>query len=434
MGNPEQNEDFYWDLGFKTIKNLETDRGILASSRNELYGCIFGRDSLITNLKLLRVYKKTGVDELLPLVKKSLLSLFELQGKEVNVESGEEPGKCIHEYRPDNHDHLTKNGNPPWYVYPDGEMRNYDTVDATPLLLIAAYRYWQLSEDKAFLKKVLPKVELSLQWIAVYGDSNGDGFIDYEFHPERKYGGLLSQNWMDSSSSVFHEDGGKVVFPLAPVETQGYTFLALRLWSNYFLNSNDKEKAKALKRRSLEIKRKFNKEFIIFDDEGPYLAAGIDGRGQPLRSIRSSMGHVFWSSLSKAYGDKKVDGILYKKHASSIVKRLLSPGLFEKTAGIRTLSSRSHIFNPSSYHNGSIWPHDNGIIVEGLENYGFIKEAHKVREAILGAVSHFETSIELFVFKDGKYLDYRSKHGQVACKQQAWSAAAILDMAISELQ
>src|ERR1051326_65155 len=113
-------------LGLNTIKELETERGILASGRQEIYGCIFGRDSLLTALKLLKAYEHTGDVYLLGLVNKILANLSELQGKNVNIESGEQPGKCIHEYRPTGHEHLTGQHTPPWFLYGDGIMRNYD--------------------------------------------------------------------------------------------------------------------------------------------------------------------------------------------------------------------------------------------------------------------------------------------------------------------
>src|SRR5579872_6065073 len=215
-------------LAITTIKELETDQGILASARNEAYGCIFGRDSLITALKLLRVYRKTHDQSLLELVKKILNTLGNLQGREVNIESGEEPGKCIHEFRPTQHEHLTRDLLKPWFVYPDQAMRNYDTVDATSLFLIAIYRYYQISEDRDFFMQILPNARAAIQWIFDYGDSNHDGLIDYQLSSDRVSGGLRTQNWMDSEESVFTEEGEEFVYPLAPVEVQAYTFLALR--------------------------------------------------------------------------------------------------------------------------------------------------------------------------------------------------------------
>src|SRR6185437_2745247 len=138
-----------WELGFNSIKGLEVEDGILASGRDEVYGCIFGRDSLITSLELLEAYERTRNVYFLELVKKILVNISKLQGTKVEIESGEEPGKMIHEYRPERHEHLTKHPTSPWYVYPDNIMRNYDSVDSTPLFLITLHAYLEASKDTA---------------------------------------------------------------------------------------------------------------------------------------------------------------------------------------------------------------------------------------------------------------------------------------------
>src|SRR6185437_1638180 len=171
MSNPRSP---LWDLGYKTIQELETDQGILASGKEEIYGCIFGRDSLITSLELMKAYERTHDEYFLPLVRKILVNLASLQGKTLNIESGEEPGKCIHEFRPTNHEHLTIGLDHPWYIYPDKAMRNYDTVDATPLFLIAVHEYYSLTKDDAFLNAIMPNVYYALDWLLIYGDSNHD--------------------------------------------------------------------------------------------------------------------------------------------------------------------------------------------------------------------------------------------------------------------
>ncbi len=417
--------NYFWQLGLDTIKGLETEQGILASGKHELYGFIFGRDSLITSLKLLEVYQQTEIEDFLQIVKKVLSTLVTLQGKEVNIESGEEPGKCIHEYRPTRHEQLTKHLKDAWYVYPDNVMRNYDTVDATSLLLITIYRYVQISHDREFLQQVLPNVEAALGWVFVYGDKNRDGFIDYAMHPKRKYGGLTNQNWMDSTESTFHEDGTKIVYPLSPSEAQAYTYFALRLWAHYYAKHNELL-SNRLNERADTLKHDFNERYILYDPKYKlhYIASAIDGTGKPLTSVRSSMGHCLWASLD-IYNDGEVDGIVQKKYISDIVKRLMLPDMFVPQAGIRTLSSQSNAYSPNSYHNGSIWPHDTAMVTLGLETYGYKKEAAKIREALLKAVAHFKTPIELFVY-DTAYKDYLSKTGQRANKLQAWSAAAIL--------
>ncbi|MCR4332506.1 MAG: hypothetical protein NUV34_07385, partial [Sulfuricaulis sp.] len=322
------------EVGLTTLRELETERGILASGRSEIYGCIFGRDSLITSLKLLKAYRKTGDPYFLAVVKKVLLNLIALQGKAVNIESGEEPGKCIHEYRPDNHEHLTKNAVNPWYVYPDNVMRNYDTVDATPLLLIVTHEYWRASGDEEFLQNALPAVHAALDWIFNYGDGNGDGFIDYRFDPQRKYGGLVTQSWMDSAESLFHDDGAAVPYPVAPVEVQAYTYVALRAWGAYFAGRVP-ERAAQLDTHAADLKRRFNERFIVQSERGTSLAFALDGNGRPLTAARSSMGHCLWAVWNDGAGG--LASILEAQYIPAIVERLLMPDLFEPLAGIRTL-------------------------------------------------------------------------------------------------
>jgi glycogen debranching enzyme len=412
-----------WDLGFETIKELETELGILASGKEEIFGCIFGRDSLITSLKLLRVYEHSRDIYFLNLVRKILINLASLQGTTINIESGEEPGKMIHEFRPTNHEHLTKNLAEPWYVYPDNAMRNYDSIDSTPLFLIACRRYIQLSNDTEFATQLMPNIKLGLRWVLDFADTNGDGFVDYQLHPDRKFGGLKTQSWMDSTESVFHEDGTPIIRPIAPVEAQGYVFLALKLWARFFKTTNPQFSTE-LESRASSLKELFNATFIIPDVYGLILAAGIDGNGKLFSSARSSMGHVLWSSLEQER-DGIQESIVKDEFIPHIVERLMKPDLFEPKAGIRTLSSLSRNYSPNSYHNGSIWPHDTSIVASGMDIFGFHDEALQIRSAILLALNHFKTPIELFVY-DNEYSEYLSPHGQRACKKQAWAAASLL--------
>lgn len=407
------------ELGMRTIRELEVPTGILASSKEDIYGCIFGRDSLITALKLLTVNRVLNDDYIFGLIKKILVHLADLQGNEVNVESGEEPGKCIHEYRVDNHAHLTQYPEKPWHVYPDNTMRNFDSVDSTPLFLIALFRYFQQSGDQELVTHMERRVRLSLQWILEYGDSNGDGFIDYQLHPDRTKGGLVAQSWMDSHETLFHEDGESLRYPLAPVEVQAYVYAALQAWAKYFCH-RDPLWSDLLKQRAKNLKKLFNEKYILEENAAFGLACALDGNGKPLTSQRSSMGHILWAA-----GQER-ESILDEKHISRLVKRLLSRDLFEPNAGMRTLSTSSRNFQAMSYHNGSIWPHDNSLIIEGLENFDYTMEAALIRHALLKALHYFQTPVELFVFENEQYTDYRSPSGQTACKKQAWSAASML--------
>lgn len=414
-----------WNLGWDTIRELEVENGILASGKDEAYGCIFGRDSLITSLTLLSVYEHTHDEYLRLLVRKVLINLCMLQGSEVNIESGEEPGKCIHEFRPVDHERLTRDSAHPWFVYPDNAMRNYDTVDATPLFLMAVGEYIRLvPADTSFADTVLPHVERALVWITEYGDSNGDGLIDYTFHSHRKYGGLRTQSWMDSSDSLFFEDGTPFVYPIAPVEVQGYTYHALRAWSHYF-STRDSGESDHLRERAVELKRAFNERFVYEDAQGVSLAFALDGSLRPMTSARSSMGHVLWA----AWRDPDAplpEAIVHDDYIRPLADRIMAPDLFEPHAGVRTLSRWSSRFDPVSYHNGSIWPHDTALVGQGLRKYGFMQEARHVHNALISAYTHFQTPVELFSCVDSAVCEYAPTSGHRACQKQAWSAASLL--------
>lgn len=412
------------ELGYATIKELESELGILASGRDELYGCVFGRDSLITSMELLKAYERSKDPYLPALVKKVLANLISLQGRETNIESGEEPGKCIHEYRPSNHEHLTKALVRPWYVYPDGAMRNYDSVDATPLLLIALHEYFSITKDGDFMNGALPAAKAGLEWLLTAGDSNGDSFIDYRLDPARVHGGLVAQSWMDSAESVFREDGAPVAFPIAPVEVQAYAYAALRRWAEFF-GTTDPGLARRLVIRADLLKEKFNRAFVVEEDgRGLSVAFAIDGNGVPLTAVRSTMGHILWAGWRDREGI--LDGIMDGAFVPKVAARLMEEDLFVPDAGVRTLSARSAHFDHKSYHNGSIWPHDTAMILGGLEKFGYASEAASMRRALTKAYAHFGTPLELFIFADGSYGEYCSATGQHACQKQAWSAAALL--------
>ena len=425
----ELGKEELWQIGMKAVQSLEVDRGILASAKEELYGCVFGRDSLITSMLLLHVYESTHDGYLLWLVRKVLINLSKLQGREVNRDSGEEVGKIIHEFRPENHEHLTKNREHPWFLYPDGVMRNYDTVDATPLFLMAVERYYRLSNDSQILELLRANIGDALQWVLGNLQTNQNGFVDYRVHPERKYGGLSVQSWMDSGESVFFEKRGdtnaeeKPEYSISPIEVQAYAYRALMVWAA-LTKEEHPEFSEKLYLPAQILKQNFATFFVLPSDDGS-LAYALDGQNRPLTSARSSMGHCLWAGWRDA--DGIFNSILPDEVVPKVVDRIMAPDLFVPDAGIRTLSSNSSHFEANSYHNGSIWPHDTALIAEGLSLAGYEKEAKKVRDALLKAYEHFGTPLELFVY-DGALQEYRSASGQGACQVQAWSAAALLDI------
>lgn len=420
--NVQYDLDYFYDLGLRTIRELESEGGILASARTEAFGCIFGRDSLITALKLLEAYDLDKNIYYLCLTKRILEGLIKLQGKEINIESGEEPGKCIHEFRATAHEHLTKQGAPPWYTYPDGTMRNFDSIDSTPLFLIVSYRYIQKSGDLKFINESKRAIDLSLEWIFEYGDENGDGLIDYQKKPERKFGGLVAQNWTDSAETLFHEDNLPVDFPIAPIEAQAYTYLALKLWSAYFKEKDDVKSLK-FENKAKDIKGCCNR-FITGSPENPSFAYALDNQGRVLVSKRSNVGHILWSALNPK-DDGFTDCLFDKSYISPLVKFIMEPDIFEPEAGIRTLSAKSRAFGFVSYHNGTIWPHDNSLIAQGMDNLGYKEEARMIRRAVFHAYEHFKTPLELFVYQNGLFQEYSAK-GQTGCRLQAWSAASMI--------
>jgi len=422
--------EFLWNLGYSTITELEVESGILASGRDELYGCIFGRDSLVTALLLLRVYEKNGDAYFLNLTKKILLNLALLQGREVNIESGEEPGKIIHEFRPDKHEHLTSRSERPWYLYPDRTMKSYDSVDSTPLFLLAAHAYMRASRGEYLpvVDKLMPHIKAALEWLMTFADSDDDGLADYRFHESRTFGGLTVQSWMDSHDSAFHENEQEVAYPIAPVEVQGYAWAALKQWAGHF-KAQDPDFAARLEKHAVTIKKSFREKFVLTEHGGISFAFAIDGNLKKMTGARSNIGHLLWASC-ESHG--KTESVLEPDLIPFLAKRLMRGDLFSTDGGIRTLSTRSRKFHARSYHNGSIWPHDTEIIAAGFERFGYIEEASRIRAALFTAYMHFRTPIEFFAIERGIYSDSLEPGGQRACQKQAWSAAALLSALSSE--
>ncbi len=420
-----QNSNFR-DYIYQSLLDLATEDGINASGKDEIYGCIFGRDSAKTILKILRTHQKQPSLELLEICRRALLTLCSLQGIEVNIESGEEPGKFIHEFRKDKFEHLVNHPTKPWYLYKDGYMRNYDSIDSTPLILIAIYKYFKATSDSKFLISCLPMVEMGLNWIITYGDRDKDNLVDYTLPKERIHGGLIVQSWTDSHESLTQKNGQFPEYPIAPIEAQAYTWLALELWSSFYKDQAPKF-AQKLTLFAKEMKQNFNKLFIFKDGDYYYGAQAIDGNKKLIKTITGNPLICLWATHLT---DTSIECIVDNKFIDSMVKRAFLSDLFDPDAGIRTMSTLSPTFNSNkdSYHNGSFWPVLNGLITEGLEIWGFDKEAANLKEASLKPIYHFNSPIELYV-KDnnGNLFEYLSPSGQLGCRVQAWSAASALD-------
>lgn len=416
-----------YQLAQQSLLDLICEDGINASGRDEVFGCIFGRDSAITILKILRAHTRQPLPEFLEVCKKALLNLVSLQGKEFNIECGEQPGKFIHEFRKNKYEHLTTCPNP-WFICADGTMRNYDSIDSTPLTLIALYKYWQITQDNEFLITVLPAVEKGLNWIITFGDLDKDYLLEYDFPIIRRFGGLSVQSWTDSHQSLINKAGLMPKYPIAPIEVQAFAWLAFKLWANFYFTQSPKF-AHNLIHHAEKLKDKFNDKFI-FKNQGLFFGTqALDGNKNQIKTVTANPLLCLWASY---FDNGKIDCIIDQIFIQNFIERAFQKDLFVDDAGIRTMSSLSPTFNPNRdcYHNGSFWPMLNGLIFEGLENFGFLEHAAKLKQASLLPLLHFGTPIELYIREENGYSEYCSPTGQVSCHQQAWSAAALLDMTV----
>lgn len=427
------------DLSYASLLELATEEGINASGKADVFSCIFGRDSAITILKILKACTNPNLsgsrekEELLAITKRSLLTLVTLQGKSVNIESGEEPGKFIHEYRKDNYERLLTFQPIPWYIYPDKTIKNYDSIDATPLVLIAIYRYWEQTHDREFLFSILPAVEKGLTWIMKYGDIDKDFLLEYELPKKRKAGGLAVQSWTDSYESLLDKSGHFPSYPIAPVEVQGYAWLTLKMWADFykettFENVKTTSYSKKLSDFAAKMKNAFNEKFL-FEDKGlTFVAQALDGHKIQRQIVTGNALLLLWATYVK--GGKK-ETILKDTSIPDIVKRSFMPDMFEEDAGVRTMSTLSPTYNPekNSYHNGSFWPKLNGMAHEGLIYWGFNKEAKRLFFATLAPLAYFNSMVELYIkTREGGFVSYLGPDGQESSRIQAWSAASALEL------
>lgn len=354
------------------------------------YAVPFGRDSIITSLQTLMVNTK--------IAQGTLKTLARFQGKEVNKDTEEEPGKIMHEIRFGELAHLNLIPHTPYY----------GTIDATPLFLILAVEYFHWTGDLTFIRKVLPNLFAALEWIDKYGDIDQDGYVEYD---PKNPKWAANQGWKDSTDSSVHQDGSLAVPPIALVEVQGYVYQAKKGMAEIFFCLGEKDKAKKLEKDVRELKDRFNRDFWM--EERKYFAFGLDYKKKQIASITSNPGHCLYS------------GIVNQDKSEAVVKKLLSDEMFSGW-GIRTMAENEVGYNPTSYHNGSIWPHDNSIIINGLIRYNYHREANKVINGLIKASQYFNYNRlpELFCGFSQKETK-RPIEYPVACSPQAWACGSI---------
>ncbi|MFN2542947.1 MAG: glycogen debranching N-terminal domain-containing protein [Actinomycetota bacterium] len=353
------------------------------------YVATFGRDALITSHQLLSITPEPA--------RSALEFLAERQGTKVDEWRDEEPGKILHEIR--------RGELAGAHVVPHTPY--FGSVDSTPLFLLLYAQHFRWTGDLELARRLLPNVRAALEWIDRYGDADGDGFVEYR---TRSPNGIRNQGWKDSHDSVVHADGRMAEPPIALAEVQAYVYLAKLRVGEVFEALGDHDQAEVLRTEAEVLRRRFNDAFWMDDEQ--FFAGALDADKRQVRTIVSNPGHALYCDIVDA--DK----------AEHVARRLLAPDMFSGW-GIRTMSKSAAAYNPMSYHNGSVWPHDNAFIAAGLKRYGFVKETNRVATAMFDAAIHadYMRLPELFCGFTRRSPN-RPVSYPVACSPQAWAAGS----------
>jgi glycogen debranching enzyme len=354
------------------------------------YSTAFGRDGILTAFECLWVEPE--------LAKGVLNYLAQTQAKDFDDFRDAEPGKIFHETRGGEMAALDET---PFRMY-------YGTIDATPLFVCLAGAYLERTNDVETLNRIWPNIEAALFWIDNYGDIDQDGFVEYKTKSSK---GLTNQGWKDSFDSIFHEDGTLAPEPIALCEVQGYVYDAKVSAAQIARALGLYDKAEQLSAEAKSLKEKFNEEF--WSESKQIYVLALDGYKRQCNIISSNAGHCLYS------------GIATPERARLTASNLLNENMFSGW-GIRTIAVSESRYNPMSYHNGSIWPHDNALIAYGFARYGMGDEVSKVMKAVFDTAVHSDDYRlpELFCGFD-RVKGQGPTSYPVACAPQAWSVGSV---------